>query len=124
MIYKTLHDIQARVTARWSHPNCKFKRGDHAEVSAQVLPRQYVQMDGQIANGRSHVSKIKQRRVGQVGVVRAVSCNELGNIRSNAGAASHVASRMYTRYYIQFNDGAIMGYDSHHLTPAFSLRTR
>ena len=122
MIYKTLHDIQARVTARWSHPNCKFKRGDHAEVSAQVLPREYVRSDGSISPGNSYVSKIKQRRVGRVGKVIAVSCNALGKIRSNHGGASHVAERMYTRYYIQFTDGVIMGYDSHHLNEAFSLR--
>jgi hypothetical protein len=122
MSYKTLHDIKARVTARWKHPRCKFQRGDYAEVSAQVLPRQYVKMDGGIGEGHSYVSRIKQRRVGQIGRVIAVSCLENGHIRSTTDHYNHgLPSRMYTRYYIQFRDGTIMGYDSHHLKRAFSL---
>ena len=123
--YKTLHDIKARVTARWSHKNCKFQRGDHAEVTAQVLPRQYVKMDGGIGEGHSYVSKKKQTRVGQIGRVVAVSCLPDGRIRSDfASATRGGASRMYTRYYIQFRDGEILGYDSHHPKPAFDLRNR
>lgn len=120
MSYKNLHDIKARVTARWKHSNCKFQRGDYAEVSAQVLPREYVKMDGGIANGHSYVSKVKQRRVGRIGKVVAVSCLPCGRIRSNFGASGYNGpSRMYTRYYIQFKDGVIMGFDSHHLKKAF-----
>lgn len=122
MTYKTLHDIRARVTARWKHKNCKFQRGDYAEVSAQVLPRQYVKMDGGIGDGHTHVSRKKQRRVGQIGRVIAVSCLPNGRIRSDlASAMRGGTSRMYTRYYIQFKDGEILGYDSHHLKRAFSL---
>ena len=121
--YKTLHDIKARVTARWSHKNCKFQRGDHAEVDTNVLPRQYVKMDGGIGEGHSYVSQVKQRRVGRVGRVVAVSCLPDGRIRSDfASAMRGGASRMYTRYYIQFTDGVIMGFDSHHLDRAFDLR--
>lgn len=120
MTYKTLHDIKARVTARWNHKNCKFQRGDYAEVSAQVLPREYVKMDGGIADGHSYVSKVKQRRVGRIGKVVAVSCLENGRIRSSdATYRTGGPTRMYTRYYIQFKDGAIMGFDSHHLKKAF-----
>lgn len=121
--YKTLHDIKARVTARWNHPNCKFQRGDHAEVSAQVLPREYVKMDGGIGTGTSYVSQVKQRRVGRVGKVVAVSCLKNGKIRSNDFRLENGGvTRMYTRYYIQFSDGVIMGFDSHHLKPAFDLK--
>ena len=120
MTYKTLHDIRARVTARWKHPNCKFQRGDYAEVTAQVLPRQYVKMSGGIGDGHSHVSHKKQRRVGQIGRVVAVSCLKNGRIRSHN---FDTPSRMYTRYYIQFKDGEILGYDSHHLNRAFSLQS-
>ena len=122
MIYKNLHDIKARVTARWKHKNCKFHRGDYAEVSAQVLPREYVKMDGGMGDGHSYVSKIKQRRVGRVGKVVAVSCLPDGRIRNNRWDQGHTPSRMYTRYYIQFKDGVIMGYDSHHLNVAFKFR--
>ena len=100
MTYKTLHDIRARVTARWKHPNCKFQRDDYAEVTAQVLPRQYVKMDGGIGDGWSHVSLKKQRRVGQIGRVVAVSCLSNGRIRSHN---LDTPSRMYTRYYILFS---------------------
>ena len=117
-----LHDIQARVTARWKHPKCKFQRGDYAEVSAQVLPRQYVKMDGGIGDGHSYVSKYKQRRVGQVGRVVAVSCLPNGRIRSNDWGRDGCPTRMFTRYYIQFKDGEILGYESHHLNLAFSMQ--
>lgn len=117
--YNTLHDIRATVTARWSHKNCKFQRGDHAEVTAQVLPRQWVTRDGTIMPGRSHVSQVKRRRVGQVGVVVAVSCINDGTRRIRGGGET--VTRMYTRYYIQFRDGAIMGFDSHHLKQAWGF---
>lgn len=122
--YKTLHDIKARVTARWNHPNCKFQRGDHAEVSAQVLPREWVSQDDcggrRIRAGRTYVSQVKQRRVGRVGRVVAVSCLKNGQIRSQSDHWTQgLPSRMYTRYYVQFSDGVIMGFDSHHLRRAF-----
>jgi hypothetical protein len=121
MTYKNLHDIKARVTARWKHPNCKFQRGDYAEVTAQVLPRQYVKMDGGIGEGHSYVSRKKQSRVAQIGRVVAVSCLPDGRIRSNDWGRNGQSTRMFTRYYIQFRDGEIMGYESHHLNKAFSL---
>ena len=118
-----LHDIKARVTARWQHPNCKFQRGDYAEVSVQVLPRQYVKMDGGIGEGHSYVSRKKQARVAQVGRVIAVSCLSDGRIRSNDWGRNRQPTRMFTRYYIQFRDGEILGYESHHLKMAFSLKS-
>ena len=127
--YKTLHDIKAHVTARWKHKNCKFHRGDYAEVSAQVLPREWVAWDDcgnrKIKAGLSYVSKIKQRRVGRVGKVIAVSCLKNGRIRSGEDHWTQgLPSRMYTRYYIQFRDGVIQGFDSHHLKPAFDWTKR
>ena len=117
--YRHLHDIRANVTARWNHKNCKFQRGDYAEVTSQVLPRQYVKMDGGIGDGHSHVSQIKQRRVGQVGRVIAVSCINDGSRRIRGDGRRHF--RQFTRYYVQFKDGVIHGFDSHHLSMAFSL---
>ena len=121
--YKTPQDIKARVMTRWNHKNCKFQPGDHAEVNAQVLPRDYVRQDGSIGQGHSYVSNIKQRRVGRVGQVVAVSCLPDGRrIRSNdLSYRNGGATRMYTRYYIQFKDGIIMGFDSHHLREAYSF---
>jgi len=122
MTYKTIQDIRARVRTDWNHPNCKFQPGDYAEVSAQVLPRQYVKMDGGISDGHTYVSHKKQTRVAQIGQVRAVTCMPDGRIRNNHFHGAQ-ASRMYTRYYVQFQDGEILGYDSHHLTTAFSLKS-
>ena len=127
MIYKTPQDIKARVMTRWSHKNCKFQPGDHAEVNANVIPREWVGHDGTIRAGSSYVSQVKQRRVGRVGRVVAVSCLPDGRrIRSNDLSYRNGGStRMYTRYYIQFRDGVIMGFDSHHLNRAFgSNQTR
>ena len=120
MTYTKYHHIKAHVTSQWGHPNCKFQPGDYAEVSTQVLPRQYVKMDGGIGDGHSYVSKKKQNRVAQVGRVMAVSCLPDGRIRSNT-YKNHQSTRMFTRYYVQFKDGEILGYDSHHLKKAFSL---
>jgi len=121
MTYTKIDHIKAHVTSQWDHHRCKFQPGDYAEVSAQVLPRQYVKMDGGISDGHSHVSKKKQTRVAQIGRVRAVSCLPDGRIRSNT-YKNDQSTRMFTRYYVQFKDGEILGYDSHHLNMAFSLK--
>ena len=125
MTYKTLHDIRARVTARWKHPNCKFQQDDYAEVTSQVLPREWVHQDEcgnrRIKAGRTYVSKVKQTRAGQVGKVIAVSCLPDGRIRSNEYRRGQ-STRMFTRYYIQFRDDTIMGFDSHHLKKAFGCK--
>jgi len=99
--YKTLHDIRARVTARWRHARCKFQRHELACVNEHVVTAGYV-------------SKIKRARVGRMGHVVAVSCLHDGRIRSNWYRAGQPV-RMYTRYYVQFADDTILGYDSHHL---------
>lgn len=118
MIYKNLHDIKARVTARWKHPRCKFQRGDFAQVSTDVLASEFVAVDGKtIKSHDSYVSRKKQQRAGKVGQVLAVSCLPDGRIRSNDYRGG-TSTRMFTRYYIQFNDGEILGYESHHLNHA------
>jgi len=104
MKYKTLHDIRARVTARWTNPRCKFKRGDQAEVNGNVL------------RADAWVSEKKQRFCGQTGTVIAVSCLEDGRIRNNGGGrtAPGAPMRQFTKYYVQF-EHEILGYESHHL---------
>lgn len=114
MTYTKLHDIKARVTARWKHPRCKFQRGDTAQVNEYVLPEKFTGSDSVTRTRPSYVSKVKQRRVGRYGTVVAVSCLPSGRIRSNY-YRNNESTRMFTRYYIQFADGVIMGYDSHHL---------
>jgi hypothetical protein len=109
MQYKTLHDIRARVTARWKNPRCKFKRGDQAQVNAKVL-----QAD-------AWVSAKKQRKCGSAGTVIAVSCLKDGRIRNNGDNGRRVAAplRQFTKYYVQFED-QILGYESHHLDLVWS----
>lgn len=120
MTYKNLHDIRARVTARWNHPRCKFQRGDYAQVSTDVLANEFVAVDGKtIKSHGSYVSRKKQQRAGKVGQVIAVSCLANGKIRSNDFRYSNGGvTRMFTRYYVQFRDGEILGYESHHLRHA------
>jgi len=104
MEYKTLHDIRARVTARWKNPRCKFRRGDRAEVNAKVL------------RGDAWVSEKKQRFCGQTGTVIAVSCLADGRIRNNGdnGRRTGAPMRQFTKYYVQF-EHEILGFESHHL---------
>jgi hypothetical protein len=90
-------------------------------VCDTVLPRDYVATDDcggrKIRAGSSYVSHKKQRRAAQIGRVIAVSCLPDGRIRNNEFRTGQ-ATRMFTRYYVQFMDGEILGYDSHHLKRA------
>mgnify|MGYP003679098291 CR=1 FL=1 len=119
MTYTDISQIKAHVKTDWSHGNHKFKPGSHVEVSVQVLPREWVGSDGEIRSGRSYVSQVKQHRVGRVGKVVAVSCTKSGRVRGCYMQDGN-PSRMYTRYYVQFLDGAIYGFDSHFLKPTFN----
>ena len=105
MDYKTLHDIKARVTARWNNPRCKFKPGDRAQVNGKVL------------RADAWVSDKKQRKCGGVGTVIAVSCLADGRIRNNGdnGRRTGAPMRQFTKYYVQFANDVIMGFESHHL---------
>ena len=102
MQYNNIKDIKAVVKTDWSHGNHKFMPGSNAEVNTNIIPRDYVSKDGTIREGSSYESAPKQRRVGRIGKVVAVSCTKSG-------------------YYIQFCDNRIMGFHSHHLNKAFSL---
>lgn len=105
MRYTKLHDIRARVTARWKNPRCKFKQNDLVEVNGKVL------------RCDAWVSEIKQRRCGQRARVLAVSCLADGRIRNNGdnGRRTGAPMRQFTKYYVQFEDQTIMGFESHHL---------
>jgi len=116
-IYTQVSHIQATVKSDWSHHNHKFQMNEHVEVSHRVKPRQWVASDGSIKTPRGYVSVKKQQRAGHVGRVVAVSCTSSGRVRSNWHGHT---SRMYTKYYVQFEDQEILGYDSHHLTSAVS----
>ena len=120
MTYTKVSDIKARVKTDWSHFNHKFQPGDNAEVSGRVIPREWVSTTGEIKQGTGYVSKVKQKRVGRVGEVVAVTCGLGDKVRGPS--VTGFCDRMYTRYYLQFRDGVIMGFDSHHLNPAVSYQ--
>ena len=97
-MYKSITDIKANVKYNWDHGNCKFKPGARVRVNESVSTCNY---------GESYHSKRIQNRHGAEGNVVAVSCTSDGTIRS--------VNRQYTRYYVQFNDGGIIGIHSHAL---------
>jgi hypothetical protein len=100
---KNVGDIKAHVITSWDHPRSKFKPGDSVIVRA-----------GEGAN--------QEARVGTVGTVVAVSAVKSGHIRGRQGSITmpdgrqeYVNERMYTRYYVQFEDDCIFGIHSHFL---------
>ena len=76
-----------------------------AEVNAKVL------------RADAWVSEKKQRKCGSTGTVIAVSCLKDGRIRNNGdnGRRTGAPLRQFTKYYVQFEDQTILGYESHHL---------
>lgn len=101
-MYKSITDIKANVKYNWNHGNCKFKPGARVRVNESVLTCNY---------GKSYHSKRIQNRCGVEGNVVAVSCTSDGTIRGN----TWTHGRQFTRYYVQFNDGGIIGIHSHAL---------
>ena len=107
-MYTNTKQIRANVKTNWSHPNCKFQRGDRVVVNELVLrcPTGY---------GRAGAESGLQRdRAGTEGHVVAVSCTPDGRIRGKA--PNGYCERMYSRYYVQFADKVIHGLHSHFLT--------
>ena len=99
---KNVEDIKAHVITSWDHPRSKFKPGDSVIVKV-----------GEGAN--------QEARVGRVGKVVAVSAVKSGQIRGRPGTAivdgkpQYISERMFTRYYVQFEDDCILGIHSHFL---------
>ena len=99
MTYTSINDIKANVTTKWSHPNCKFQRGDRVLLNKRRLC--------------NYFSKPIIEKGGSEGHVIAVSCTLDGKIRGRAQNGH--CERMYTRYYVQFADKTIFGIHSHAL---------
>jgi len=103
---KNVEDIKAHVITSWDHPRAKFKPGDSVIVK-RLGPNE---------------STPQQERSGTVGTVVAVSAVKSGHIRGRQGSITmpdgrqeYVNERMYTRYYVQFEDDCIFGIHSHYL---------
>jgi len=118
-MYKSVEEIKANVKLNWNHHNCKFRPGSRVIVNGSVKDNSFSFTDKEGNYERVHVhksyySKPIQNRCGAEGNVVAVSCTPDGLIRGY----SNGSSRMYTRYYVQFNDGSIFGIHSHSLDRA------
>jgi hypothetical protein len=102
---KSITDIKANVKFKWDHHNCKFAPGDRVTVNKH--------------GGLDYNSKKIKDRVSLPGNVLAVSCGGDGNIRTRIRFCPQgrrtLNNRMFTRYFVQFDDGEIIGIHSHHL---------
>ena len=90
----TKKDIKAKVLTDWNHFNCKF------------LPDQLVKVNNDIAYWES---KRLQSFAGQVGKVFAATTQDGKRMRNGT-------SRQSTRYYVEFSNGEVGGFDSMNLT--------
>ena len=107
-MYTNTDEIKANVKLNWNHGNCKFNPGSRVKVNRLV--KGWTIGQGHFVR-ESYFSKPIQSKCGEEGNVVAVSCTPDGKIRGyNKGS-----SRMYTRYYVQFNDNSILGIHSHAL---------
>lgn len=107
-MYKSTDEIKANVKLNWNHHNCKFNPGSRVKVNRLV--KGWTIGQGHFIR-ESYFSKPIQSKYGEEGNVVAVSCTDDGLIRGYNGGTT----RMYTRYYVQFNDDSILGIHSHAL---------
>jgi len=89
-----LSQIEANVTQTWSHPNHKFFPGDSAKVKYTYTEE----------------SRVLNARIGEVGTVVARSCAKDGTARGPSLKGWY--PRCWTRYYVQFEDGNVHGFQS------------
>ena len=102
---KSYKDIKAKVLWNWDNernPGCSFLPGDRVRIYCSYA-----------GNKKLNV-KINSK---EVGTVIAVSSGSPGKIRGTY-------KRMFTRYFVEFNDGQVFGEHSHFMrkvaTPEWS----
>ena len=88
----TKKDIRAQIITDWNHFNCKF------------LPDDKVMISKTISNSGHYESKRLQSFAGQVGRVFAASTIDGKRMRG--------FGRQWTRYYVEFSNGEVGGFDS------------
>lgn len=86
----TKSDIKAKVLTDWNHHNCKF------------YPGQLVTVKGVVADWESNRL---QSFAGEQGRVFAASTQDGKRMRNGT-------SRQWTRYYVEFSNGQVGGFDS------------
>lgn len=95
-----IKDVKAVHKTSWDKKNrTKFAPGDLVRVSKHIFP------------GTGESERTTARR-GQIGIIMGVTCTSDGSIR---GRSSGYCDRMYTRYFVAFNDGKVLGLHSHNL---------
>jgi hypothetical protein len=100
------NNIKAVITEDWNRKrnyNCKFIAGDTVKVSIG----NYTYKDG-TTTYPSYYTKYD----GMSGKVFAATCGPDGLLRSRK---TTWYGRCYTKYYIEFENGDVYGFHSHHL---------
>ena len=91
----TKDTIKANVMFDWKHHNCKFHPGNIAKVNDEV-----------INNGYN--SNRRRSFKGKIGKIVAVSTPDGKLIRGDG-------RRMYSTYYVEFDNKEVCGFDACHL---------
>jgi hypothetical protein len=95
-------NIKAKVIKNWdreTHPNCKFLPGNKVKVLDNI--------------NIIESNKLKNN-IGLEGTVIAVTVAHDNKMRGHSEFG--YCNRMYTRYYVQFENGYVGGYHSHYLS--------
>ena len=95
----TKKDIKAKVITDWNHFNCKF------------LPGDYVMVSKTISKSGHYESKRLQSFAAHVGRVFAASTPDGKRMRG--------WNRQWTKYYVEFDNGEVGGFDSLNITKDF-----
>ena len=96
----TKKDIKANIITDWNHFNCKF------------LPGDYVMVSKTISKSGHYESKRLQSFAAHVGRVFAASSPDGKRMRDGT-------HRQWTKYYVEFDNGEVGGFDSLNLTTDF-----
>lgn len=97
----TKKDIKAETITDWNHFNCKF------------LPGDYVMVSKTISKSGHWESKRLQSFAAHVGRVFAASSPDGKRMRGT------YEGRQWTKYYVEFDNGEVGGFDSLNLTKDF-----
>lgn len=105
-MYTRTSQIKANVIIGNFPAKCKFQANDQVTVRGDVLDCE---------------SKTLRNRIGHSGKVVAVTVAADGKCRGvspHPDNANWTSARQFTRYYVQFDDGRILGFHSHYLDKA------
>ena len=94
--------IKARVKYYWNHRNCKFFPGDEVYINEGY--------------GFHRLNQLQRLRVGEIGIILAVTCAADGKIRGGSGPDAMGRRRCHTRYYVLYKDGQIFAVDPFNLS--------